>query len=230
MHTPALTILTLLATQTFGQQNMVGISAGVGIGRLHGRTIMHPSDPTIAFQSSNYYNRWSASGVGFQTQLTVATMGGARNEYLPKSGGFNGPAYQYNFTHLGLSLGAAYRTSRRFHGVVSFGVLPSFIVSASSLSRSYYPVPNKEISTGIGSEVNRFIIFGYGTVGAGYHFKGPVTIGLFARYDRGLSPLSTYNFFQSQNIKEACWTVSANVAYRWSRKQNATLQNGTKDH
>lgn len=152
--TPALTILTLLATQTFGQQNMGGHFRRCGhlavFTEERSCTLLNS---TIAFQSSNYYNRWSASGVGFQTQLTVGGGDHGRCEErirAGKSGGFHGPEYQFNFTHLGLSLGAAYRTSRRFHGVVSFGVLPSFIVSASSLSRSYYPVPNKEISTGIG--------------------------------------------------------------------------------
>lgn len=198
---------------------MVGISGGIGASRLHGNTIMHPSsDPVAGLQCNQSYTRWLKGGIGIQSQLTMSTMGGALNENGPKSHGFfSGPAYQYNFTHLGLSVGAAYRTLKRLHGVVSLGIMPSYILLASSLSRSYYPEPGRTISSGISTSVNRAIIFGYGAIGAGFHFKGPLTLGILARYDRGLNSLSKPFFFVSENLTESCWTIAVTVACRWPR-------------
>ena len=217
MRSAALPFLFLLSALAFGQQHMVGISGGFGASRLHGNTVMHPSQPITSLQCNQSYTRWYKSGFGIQAQITATTMGGKRIEYMPNTVAYIHNTYQYSFSHLGISVGAAYRTPHRLHGVVALGFTPSFIVFGTKYSGSTIPHSRDARTSGIATSVNRVIIFGYGALGAGFHFKGPVTLGLLARYDHGLNSISKPFFFKDENLTESCWTVAATLAFRWPR-------------
>lgn len=201
-----------------GQGNSLGIYGGPSLCRLQGNDVFKQVDPIVGYQFGGLYSRWFNKGFGAQAQLSLARMGGAL-DYI----GFNANGDEttrdhihYRFDHLGLSLGASYRTPGRVHGLLQLGIMPTLVAKAEVRSPDTFYHPGDVIVTDLTSEVNSPVLFLYGGFGGAVDLKAPLSLGLLVRYDHGLTTLSRTGFFENEHLIETSWTVSLSVAYRWS--------------
>lgn len=218
MRCIAIALGLCLCLSTFGQQNVVGFTGGPSLSRWHGNDVFKQTDPKTGFQFSGGYTHWFKKGLGIQGQLNYSRMG-CELDFI----GFDAQGLEtirdkivYRFEHLGVSLGAAYRTPGRVHALVGIGVMPATIVvgevNAPSLLR-----PEERTTLDLTAKAKNPVLFGYGAFGGGVDLTTPITIGLLMRYDHGLSTLSRNDFFENENIIETSWSLSLTVAYRWPK-------------
>lgn len=222
MRSTLLALTFVLCCTALGQQSSIGFSGGPSLCRLNGNNIFKQVDPVAGFQVGGQYTRWFKRGLGVQSQLTYARMGGAL-DYI----GFNANGDEtsrdhinYRFDHLGLSIGAAYRTPGRVHGLLALGLMPSLVVAAEVRSPDTFYHPGDIVVTDLTEKVNSPVLFAYGAFGGAVDLKAPITIGLLIRYDHGLTTLSRSDFFENENIIETSWCAMLTLAYRWSRASN----------
>lgn len=201
-----------------GQTNSVGLSGGPSQCRLKGNSIFEQVDPITGHQFGGFYTRWFTKGLGVQAQLSLARMGGAL-DYI----GFNADGdetmrdhIRYRLDHLGLSVGAAYRTPGRVHGLLALGLMPSLVVAAEVRSPDTFHHPGAIVVTDLTDKVNSPVLFGYGAFGGAVDLNAPITIGFLVRYDHGLTTMSKADFFENEHLLETSWTASITFAYRWS--------------
>lgn len=217
MRAIVLTLGIALVAVVHGQQNLIGLSGGPSLCRLHGNTVFKQVDPIAGYQFGAYYTHWSKRGIGVHAQVNYARMGGAL-DFIGLDGSGDETyrdQIRYRFDHIGLALGAAYRTRGRVYGQLQLGLMPSVVVAAEVRSPAGFNDPGNRVITDLSDKVNNLILFGYGAFGGAVDLKAPISVGLLVRYDQGLVTLSRSDFFAVENIVETSWTVSLSLAYRW---------------
>lgn len=195
---------------------MLGLSAGPSLSRWHGNTVFKQTDPTTGYQFNGGYTHWFKKGLAIQGQLTYSRMG-CELDFI----GLDAQGLEtirdkiiYRFDHLGVSVGAAYRTPGLVYALVGIGIMPATIVVGEVDSPSLLR-PEGRSTFDLTAKARNPVIFGYGAFGGAVDLKAPITIGLLMRYDHGLTTLSRNDFFENENIIETSWSLSLTVAYRW---------------
>jgi len=208
-----------LSLSCFAQQNAIGFSGGPSNTRLHGNNIFKQVIPIIGHQFGISYTRWFKNGLGIQVQPTYARMGTAVDLIFTDVNGNETyrDEIRYSFDHLGLGLGAAYKTPGRVYAMVSLGIMPSIVLSAQVRAPAPFNQPPGIVVTDLTTKVNNPVLFGYGSFGGAVDLKVPITIGLLFRYDHGLTTLSRSDFFETENIIETSWSLALSLSYRWSQ-------------
>jgi hypothetical protein len=198
------------------QQNEVGFFGGPSLTRLRSNTVFRNADPLTGYQFGTTCTHWFKNGFGLQGQLTYALLG-CTLPYIATDQLGNElfrDEFVYRFGHLGLSLGATYRTPGRLHGVASIGLMPTTIV-VGEFDAPDDLRPGQRSVLDLTAKVNSPVLFGYGALGGAIDLKAPITIGLLVRYDHGLTTLSGPDFFENENIIETSWSVMLSISYRW---------------
>lgn len=223
MRSLILSLLLCLSLVTLGQQNNIGFFGGPGFSRLHSSGLFRPIDAIMNFQAGAHYTHWFKNGFGLQGQFAYTTTGGASDVIWTDDFGEEIGRDQalYRFSHIGVALGATYRTPGRLHALASLGVMPATIVRGEF----YAPFDRgtmDRVVTNFTAKAGNPILFGYGSFGGAWDLTAPITIGLLFRYDHGLTTLSRPDFFENENLYGTSWTAQLTVAYRWSRKRPAS--------
>lgn len=220
MRTIVLSFGLLLGMVAHCQQNAVGFSGGPSLTRQRGNSIFKQMDPIAGFQFGGYYTRWFKQGLGVQAQATFARMGGALDFIGLDASGNETSRDQilYRFDHIGLSLGAAYRTPGRVHVQFQLGLMPSLVFAAEVRSPAGFNDQGDFVVTDLTNKVNSPILFGYGAFGGAVDLKAPIAIGLLVRYDHGLTTLSRSDFFETEDITETSWSLMLSLSYRWPQE------------
>lgn len=199
-----------------GQGSSLGFYGGPSLSRLRGNEIFRNADPFTGYQFGGSYSHWFKNGFGFQGQLSYTLMGGSLPYIATNQLGEE--LYRdesiYRFGHLGFSLGAAYRTPGKIHGIASIGLMPTTVVFAEFDAPDDLR-PGQRSVLDLSAKINSPVLFGYGAFGGAVDLKAPLTIGLLVRYDHGLTTVSRSDFFEKENLLETSWTLSIFVAYRW---------------
>lgn len=200
----------------FAQQSEVGFYGGPSVSHLRRNEIFRKAAPFKGYQFGGTYSHWFKNGFGFQGQLCYTLMGGslpyiARNQVGEE---LYRDAVVYRFGHLGLSLGATYRTAGQIHGIASIGLMPTTVAFAEFDAPDDLR-PGQRSVLDLTAKVNSPVLFGYGAFGGAVDLHAPFTIGLLARYDHGLTTLSQSDFFENENLIETSWSLSLSLAYRW---------------
>ena len=219
MRTIFLSFGLVLGMVAHCQQNEVGFSGGPSLSHLRGNTIFSNADPFTGYQFGTAYTYWFKSGFGFQGQLSYALMG-CRLPYIAtdQTGEelFRDEVI-YRFGHLGLSLGANYRTPGRIHGVASIGLMPTAIIIGEFDAPDDLR-PGQRTVLDLTAKANSPVLFAYGAFGGAVDLKAPITIGLLVRYDHGLTTLSRSEFFETEDITETSWSLMLSLSYRWPQE------------
>lgn len=213
MRGPTLAIGLLLSLASFGQQNAHGLSAGPSLCRLRSSKTFDRPRSIVGLQLSGRYDHWFVGGFGLQGQLTFARMGGGDGDPWPI-------ASSYHFSHMGLSMGAAYRTPGRAYLYIATGIMETILIDGQ------YQLPafrvREDLAIGLVGQGIQRVTFAYGTLGGAIDTRAPLTLGLSLRFDQGLSTLSGEGFFERENLVESGWTMSVSVLYRWPSKDRSS--------
>lgn len=207
----------LLSLAGYGQQSAIGLTGGPSLCRLRGNNIFKQVDPVVGHQFGIHYSCWSKRGFGVDAQVNYLRMGGALDFIgLDQLGDeIYRDHIRYRIDHLGLALGASFRSQGRVHAQFQLGLMPSMVVAAEFRSPAGFNDPGDFVVTDLSAEVNDPVLFGYGAFGGSVDLKAPVAVGLMLHYTQGLTTLSRSNFFKDESILETSWTLALTLTYRW---------------
>lgn len=199
------------------QTNSLTLFGGPSRTRLQGNGAIFREkvNPVAGHAYGLGYTRWHASGLGIQGRLMISRRGGGKDiVYMDEYGAETGrDEARYLFDHVGVALGAAFRTPGRFHAEVSAGALSEWLYKGV-VNAPAAPLAGRVI-TDLTDRPNRMGLSGYGGMGFHWELHSLLSIGTQAMYVHGFSTLSNSGFFQGEDIRERSWTLLFSIAYRW---------------